>query len=152
MPFFPKFSQRVQNITGSVFERYRAKMAAQGENLIKLHIGDTYLGPQYPLPIPPAFFTEHPDVHQYCNTFGIEPLRAALVEKLREDNGLEISLENILMTGGATNALSISTMSLLEPDEDVLMLTPAWPFFFGMVNRRCEFSRSAVLHPPVRKS
>ncbi len=133
MPSFPEFSKRLQSITGSVFERYRAKMAAQGDNLIKLHIGDTYLGPRYPLPIAASFFTEHPDVHQYCNTFGIEPLRAALVEKLREDNGLEVKLENILITSGATNALSISTMSLLEPGEDVLMLTPAWPFFFGMV-------------------
>lgn len=133
MPKFPEFSKRLQTITGSVFERYRAKMAAQGENLIKLHIGDTQLGPPYSLPIASTFFAEHPDIHQYCNTFGIEALRAALVEKLREDNKLEVNLEHILITSGATNALSISTMSLLEPGEDVLMLTPAWPFFFGMV-------------------
>lgn len=120
-------------MTGSVFERYRAKMAAQGEKLIKLHIGDTNLAPQYPLPISPAFWGEHPDVHQYCNTFGIEPLRAALADKLREDNELEVNLENILITSGATNALSISTVTLLEPGEEVLVLTPAWPFFFGMV-------------------
>lgn len=133
MPRFPRFSERVKSITGSVFEKFSTKMAAQGEKLIKLHIGDTFLTPQYSLPLESHFVQTHPAFNQYCNTFGIEPLRNALVEKLRSDNHLDAKLENTLITSGATNALSITTLSFIEPGEDVLVLTPAWPFFFGMV-------------------
>lgn len=133
MPKFPNFSERVTQITGSVFEKYRATMMAQGENMVKLHIGDTYQPPQYPLPIDAAVMIKYADFNQYCNTFGIEPLRDALVEKLRADNDLNLNRDNVLITNGATNALSISVMSLVAPGEDVLILTPAWPFFFGMV-------------------
>ncbi|RMF60669.1 MAG: pyridoxal phosphate-dependent aminotransferase, partial [Calditrichaeota bacterium] len=133
MPRFPNFASRVSQITGSVFEKYRAKMVAQGQNLVRLHIGDTYLAPKYPLPIEQSVFARHPDVNRYCNTFGVDALRDVLAEKLRQDNSLEVVRENILVTNGATNALSISMMALVEPDDEVVILTPAWPFFFGMV-------------------
>ncbi|MFQ5751319.1 MAG: pyridoxal phosphate-dependent aminotransferase [bacterium] len=133
MPKFPNYSDRLHQISGSVFEKYRAKMIAQGENLVKLHIGDTYLPPKYPLPIASAVLENKRDFNRYCNTFGIDPLREALVEKVQSDNDLAVAKQNILITNGATNALSISVMSLVEPGEEVLVLTPAWPFFFGMV-------------------
>jgi len=133
MPKFPNFAKRVDEITGSVFEKYAPKMAEQAENLVKLHIGDTYLPPKYTLPIDASFYEKHENFNQYCNTFGIAPLREALVEKLQTDNQLRLDKENVLITNGATNALSISMMALIEPDDEVLILTPAWPFFFGMV-------------------
>ncbi len=134
MPKYPDFSKRVSLITGSVFEKYRAKMAAQGENLIKLHIGDTYLPPQFDLPISSSELGEMPAYNRYCNTFGLDSLRTVLAEKLKSDNDLQVVGDNILMTCGATNALSISMMSLIDSGDEVLILTPAWPFFFGMVN------------------
>ncbi len=133
MPKFPNFAKRVAEITGSVFEKYAPKMAEQGKNLIKLHIGDTYLPPGYALPIDASFQDGHSHFNQYCNTFGIVSLREALTEKLQIDNQLQLHQENILITNGATNALSISMMALIEPGDEVLILTPAWPFFFGMV-------------------
>lgn len=133
MPRFPNFANRASLITGSVFEKYRAKMTAQGENLIKLHIGDTYLPPSYPLPVTKELVTDHPDFNRYCNTFGIAALRDALAVKLQEDNDLAVNRDQILITNGATNALSISMMALVAPGDEVLVLSPAWPFFFGMV-------------------
>lgn len=134
MPKFPDFAKRLNKITGSVFEKYAPKMAAQGDKLVKLHIGDTYLPPQYPVPIDSSVREEFPHFNQYCNTFGIPTLREALAEKLQADNHLHLEAENILITNGATNALSISMMALIEPGDEVLILTPAWPFFFGMVS------------------
>ena len=67
MPKFPNFSNRVAQITGSVFEKFAAKMAAQGENLIKLHIGDTYLPPKFDLPIKASTLEMHRDFNQYCD-------------------------------------------------------------------------------------
>jgi aspartate/methionine/tyrosine aminotransferase len=108
-------------------------MAAQGENLVALHIGDSYAPPPYPLPVDGAFFRAHPGVNRYCDTFGIAPLRDALVAKLREDNRLDVQRDNVLVTCGATNALSATVQTLVDPGDDVMILAPFWPFFRGMV-------------------
>ena len=134
MPKFPEFAWRTRNVTGSVFEKYRAKMKAKGPDLVRLHIGDTYLPVKYPLPIDPQFFRKYPYANRYCNTFGVERFRRALQKKLAEDNALEVTLEHILVTNGATNALSASVQALVNPEEEVLVLTPCWPFFRGMVS------------------
>ena len=38
-----------------------------------------------------------------------------------------------MMTAGASNALVVTMLSLINPGEEVLVLTPCWPFFPGMV-------------------
>lgn len=133
MPRFPRVSQRVSGLTGSVFEKFRNKMRAQGENLVRLHIGDTYMAPAYALPISEEFREAFPDFNRYCSTFGVEPLREALLEKVRTDNELHIQKNHLMVTNGATNGLSATVMTLVDPGDEVLILTPAWPFFFGMV-------------------
>ncbi len=133
MPKFPDFSSRPDMITGSVFEKYKSRLAQHGQNLLKLHIGDTYLPASYPLPLSGSFLSGHLDYNRYCNTFGLEPLRLALAAKLQSDNALPVTAEEILVTAGATNALSMSMMALVDPGDEVLVLSPAWPFFFGMV-------------------
>ncbi len=133
MPRFPQFAHRTQLLQGSVFEKYRSRMQAQGERLVRLHIGDTYLQPVYPLPIDPAFQKAHPVFNRYCNTYGITRLRKSLAQKLQEDNQLPVTENHVLVTNGATNALSIAVHGLVNPGEAVLTLTPSWPFFMGMV-------------------
>jgi N-succinyldiaminopimelate aminotransferase len=81
----------------------------------------------------PPFFAAHPGVNRYCDTFGIASLRAALAEKLREDNRIDVQPDNILVTCGATNALAATIQALVDPGDDVMILAPHWPFFRGMV-------------------
>ncbi len=133
MPHFPDLAARLKDIPGSVFEKFLPKMRQKGPDLVKLHIGDTYLTPPYALPIDAPFRERHPGFNRYCNTFGVYELRAVLAEKVIEDNGLPASAEDVMLTCGATNALSVAAMSLVQPGEAVMVLTPAWPFFFGMV-------------------
>ncbi|HEX6790367.1 MAG TPA: pyridoxal phosphate-dependent aminotransferase, partial [Candidatus Krumholzibacteria bacterium] len=40
---------------------------------------------------------------------------------------------NVLITAGATNALSATVQTLVDPGDDVMILAPHWPFFRGMV-------------------
>jgi len=133
MPRYPEFSERTKRITGSVYEKFRARMNAQGGRLVGLHIGDAFPPPPYHLPLDPGFTAAHAGFHRYCDTFGIAALRDALVEKLRADNGLDVTRANVLVTAGATNALSATVQSLVDDGDDVLLLSPFWPFFRGMV-------------------
>jgi N-succinyldiaminopimelate aminotransferase len=134
VPKFPSYSHKLSRIKGAVFEKYRNKMVDFGSGLVRLHIGDSYMPPIYPLPIDKNFLNEHPDYNRYGNTFGIEPLRDVLTNKLAQDNQLKVSIDNILVTTGATNALSAAVHSLLEPEEEILVLTPCWPIFPGIIH------------------
>ncbi len=133
MPRHPDFAARSARITGSVYEKFRPRMAAQGDNLVKLHIGDSYALPPYPLPVDSDFFAARPGANRYCDTFGLAPFRDALAAKLREDNGLDVQRDNILVTCGATNALAATIQAIVDPGDDVMILAPHWPFFRGMV-------------------
>jgi len=133
MPRFPKFADRLNALSGSVFEKFLPKMREKGDDMIKLHIGDSYLPPPYHLPIDEKFLQTHPYFNRYCNTLGIAELRRALAEKLSADNRLPVTSGDVMMTCGASNALNVSMMSLVNPGEGVLVLTPCWPFFLGMV-------------------
>ncbi len=133
MPRFPNFANRVSRLPSPVFDKFIPRMKEMGEKIVHLHIGDTYLPPNYSLPIDNSFMKDHPNFNRYCNTLGVDIFRSTLVEKLKEDNALSVSIENILATCGATNALSATVFSLLNPNEEILVLTPCWPFFPGMV-------------------
>lgn len=133
MPRHPDFAARSARITGSVYEKFRPRMAAQGDNLVALHIGDSYASPPYPLPIDDDFLRTRPGVNRYCDTFGIPALRDALAIRLRDVNGIPVTRNHVLMTAGATNALSATVQTLVDPGDDVMILAPHWPFFRGMV-------------------
>ena len=133
MPRFPRFAERSARITGSVYEKFRARMASAGADLVGLHIGDAYAPPPYALPLNAEFLRSHSGFHRYCDTFGLPELRDALVEKVREDNNLLVARENILVTAGATNALSAAVAALVDPGDEVLLLSPYWPFVRGMI-------------------
>ena len=133
MPRFPRFAERSERITGSVYEKFRDRVATAGDGLVGLHIGDAYSPPPYELPIDAAFLRANPGFHRYCDTFGVAPLRDALVAKLGEDNKIPASRDNVLVTAGATNALSATVAALIDPGDEVIMLSPYWPFFRGMV-------------------
>jgi N-succinyldiaminopimelate aminotransferase len=133
MPRYPHFADRLSSLPGSVYERFSAQLKQHGKNLVKLHIGDTYQHPCYPVPIDPQLIKTYPDFNRYCNTFGVNPLRITLAEKLNADNAFHVTRENILITGGAVQALNIAVSAFVNPGEEVMTLTPCWPFFPGIV-------------------
>lgn len=133
MPRFPRFAERSARITGSVYEKFRARMTAAGDDLVGLHIGDAYAPPPYELPLDATFLRSHAGFHRYCDTFGLPELRDTLARKLRDDNALSVARDNILITAGATNALSATVAALIDSGDEVLLLSPYWPFVRGMI-------------------
>ncbi len=133
MPKFPGLADRLDYLSPSVFEKFLPKMREKGADLVKLHIGDSYLPPVYSLPIAESFTKQYPYFNRYPNTVGTSELRQVLAQKIQDDNQLDGDVDNIMMTAGASNALNVISMSLINPGEEVLILTPFWPFFRGMV-------------------
>ncbi len=58
---------------------------------------------------------------------GLLSLRELLAEKLRSVNRIEASVDEIVVTPGAMNALYSVYLALLEPGDEVLLPTPGFP-------------------------
>jgi aspartate/methionine/tyrosine aminotransferase len=64
---------------------------------------------------------------QYTGAMGIEPLRSAIARHYGERHGLDIAPSRIVVTAGATGALSLACCALVNPGERVLMTDPSYP-------------------------
>lgn len=57
---------------------------------------------------------------------GMLELRAAIAQKLKSENGIECSAENILITPGGKNAIYLAVRSILNHGEAAMILDPSW--------------------------
>lgn len=70
---------------------------------------------------------------KYGPTAGEPPLRAAIAEKLRQENELCYAAENVLVTNGGKQSLFNLMLALLEPGEEVIIPAPYWLSYPEMV-------------------
>lgn len=65
------------------------------------------------------------DHNQYCDSWGLRPLREALALKLQRDNKMTVDPETqITVCCGATEGLNLALMVLLDPGDEVLVFSP----------------------------
>jgi aspartate aminotransferase len=69
------------------------------------------------------------DRTDYTPNGGIAPLREAIREKLRRENRIEVDVEQIWMTIGATQALFQAMTLVLSPGDEVLVPDPGYTTF-----------------------
>lgn len=63
---------------------------------------------------------------RYGPTAGIPALRQAVADKLRQENGLEFSHDQILISNGGKQTLFNLAMVLLDPGDEVILPVPYW--------------------------
>ncbi len=57
---------------------------------------------------------------------GILPLKEAIARKLKEDNELDYAPQQITVNNGAKNTIFVALLSMLNPDDEVIVPTPYW--------------------------
>lgn len=70
---------------------------------------------------------------QYTAYDGIAPLREAIAQKLRTDNQLEYSSDNIIVTNGAQEAIYVLCGALLNPGDEVIVTNPYYSAYCNIV-------------------
>jgi aspartate aminotransferase len=65
-----------------------------------------------------------PGMHRYMNNAGYDETRAAVAEVIAENCSQPVTLNNIVMTCGAGAALNVVLKTLLNPGDEVIILTP----------------------------
>jgi aspartate aminotransferase len=69
----------------------------------------------------------------YTSSMGITELREEIARKIQEENKVDASRENVIVTPGAKQAIYELMMSVLDGGDRVIMLDPAWVTFASAV-------------------
>ena len=65
----------------------------------------------------------------YSDSMGLFSFRTKIAEKLKIENRISCSANNIIVTAGAKQAYQLITMALLEPFDEIIILNPSFVSF-----------------------
>ena len=103
-----------------------AALEAAGHPVIHLNIGE----PDFTAPEPVVTALERAvraGHTRYTAATGLAPLREAIARDYGERYGLDIAPSRIVVTAGASAALSLACCALVDPGASVLMTDPGYP-------------------------
>lgn len=86
-------------------------------------------------------FTKYPPVNGYLD------LRQAISAKFKRDNGLDYSVDQIVVSTGAKQSIINAVMSLVDEGDEVIIPTPFWVSYEEMVKLaggKCIFIKTGI--------
>jgi aspartate aminotransferase len=64
--------------------------------------------------------------HRYTPATGLPELRQAIVDKTKRDSGLDITVDQVLVTNGGKQAVYQAFATILDPGDEVILPSPFW--------------------------
>ena len=124
-----KFAKRTSNISAfevMEFAKRANALQSSGKPVIHLSIGE----PDFTAP--PAVLAalaraSQAGLTQYTAALGIAPLRAAIASYYAQRFNVDLSPNRIIVTAGASAALSLAACALVNPGDRVLLTDPSYP-------------------------
>ena len=109
-----------------------AEMKAQGIDVINMSVGE----PDFNTPDhikEAAKQAVDQNYSRYSPVPGYPELRRAIVDKLKKENSLDYTLNEILVSNGAKQSVCNTVMALVNPGEEVIIPAPYWVSYPQMV-------------------
>jgi aspartate aminotransferase len=78
--------------------------------------------------------SERPGLHAYMPNAGLKETREAVAKYLARDHGVNLSWEQIIMTCGAGGGLNVALKTILDKDDEVLVLAPYFVEYFFYIS------------------
>jgi aspartate aminotransferase len=96
------------------------------ENVFDLSLGNPLLEPpaEFKAEISRLINEDTPNTHRYMPNAGFPEVRASVAEVLAEESGTPITGVEILMTVGAAGAINTILRSILDKDDEVVLIAP----------------------------
>lgn len=141
-------STRVEDLSESSIFRINSKAQAlteRGRNILRLDAGE----PDFDTPkfiIDAAKQALNDGFTRYTPIGGLPSLKNSIQQKLKRDNNLHYNNDEILTTCGAKQALFNACMTLLNPQDEIVIPTPNW----GTYPSIAKISRARVVEAPTR--
>lgn len=133
MPRHPQASSTIAAMVGSVYSSVAARLRRYDGEIYPLHVGDTWMEPAVGCRMEDLTVAEHPGMHRYSPPAGRKDLRRAIARHTEERSGCTTTEDQVIVSAGATAALSTAVGALVDPGEEVLIMAPFWPLIAGMV-------------------
>ncbi len=130
-----KISNRVESLSPSqtlAMSQKSTELRAQGVDVINLSVGE----PDFNTPDhikDAAKRAIDKNFTFYTPVAGYMSLRKAIADNLRQVNGVEYAPEQIVVSGGAKQALCNAILAVVNPGDEVIIPTPAWVSYVEMV-------------------
>ena len=130
-----QLSNRLQRLAPSAtlaMSQKSSEMKAQGIDVINMSVGE----PDFNTPdaIKEAAKKAVDDNYsKYSPVPGYPDLRKAIVNKLRQENQLDYTINEILVSNGAKQSVCNTVMALVNPGEEVIIPAPYWVSYPQMV-------------------
>jgi len=130
-----QLSNRLQRLAPSAtlaMSQKSAEMKAQGIDVINMSVGE----PDFNTPDhikEAAKKAVDENYSRYSPVPGYADLRKAIVEKLKNENGLDYTINEILVSNGAKQSVCNTVMALVNDGEEVIIPAPYWVSYPQMV-------------------
>lgn len=101
------------------------KLASEGLDIIDMGVGE----PDFDTPkhiVEAGCSSIRNGQTHYSPAVGIPELRAAVAEKLRRDNSLNVKADDVTITPGAKMAVFAAIQALLQEDDECVLIGPSW--------------------------
>jgi aspartate aminotransferase len=128
-------SRKIDRITESqtiAMTSLAKKLRAEGKDIISLSAGE----PDFPTPENvklAAIRAIENDFTKYTQNEGIPELREIVAEKFRNENNLDVTAANILISNGGKHSIFNALQAVCDPGDEVIIPSPYWVSFPEMV-------------------
>src|SRR3954469_18763307 len=144
----PYLSARLQGFGATIFAEMSALAVATGAVNLGQGFPD-YPGPDEVLDVARSAIGTGAD--QYPPGAGIPDLRAAITEHLQRFRGLGYApADEVLVTAGATEALTAALLALLDTGDEVVLFEPMYDSYAAAVAMAGGIVRPVPLRPPAQ--
>ena len=130
-----KLSSRLNRLAPSatlVMSQKSSEMKAQGIDVINLSVGEPDFNTPEHIKAAAKDAIDH-NFSKYSPVPGYADLREAIVAKLKKENGLNYTENEILVSNGAKQSVCNTVMALVDEGEEVIIPTPYWVSYPQMV-------------------
>ena len=119
-------TERILPFRAMELVKHAAALEAQGRSILYMCIGE----PDFTAP--PAVVQALIDAAQtgktaYTSALGIAPLRKAIANYYRTEFGVDLDPARVIVTAGASAALTLAACALVNPGDKVLLTDPTYP-------------------------
>ncbi|CAN5279480.1 aminotransferase [soil metagenome] len=86
--------------------------------------------------------------NQYAPSRGLPELRQAVVEHYGRLQHVPLTIDGVLITSGATEALAAAVLAYVNPGDEVIVFEPAYDAYRPLIERAGGVARAVGLQPP----
>ncbi len=107
-------------------------LKAQGADVVSLTIGE----PDFDTPVAirqAASDAMNAGFTHYAPIAGYPELRAAIAERLNQDNAIPVEPTGVVLSNGAKQALTNACFATLDAGDEVILIAPFWAAYEGIV-------------------